>query len=394
MLPPAKLRPSALLLVVLFLVAAVAALPARLLDVKAHAAAPFTPDDPGRIAEPAGWTRLQWNFIGPYGVDAPHAWGNLIEAGAPGGAGVTVAVLDTGVAYPDDGSSSRASPDLSRSRFVPGYDFVDDDPHPFDENGHGTHVASTIAEQTNNGYGLTGLAYGVRIMPVRVLDPAGDGDADTIAQGVRFAAEHGAKVINLSFNFDMSVTEELIPRLLDAIEFAHRRGSLIVAGAGNVSSRSASYPARGPHVVAVGATTEHGCLASYSNYGSGLDLVAPGGGGDAELPNDPACRASRPGGPIYQISLAGLYLDRFDIEGLIGTSMAAPHVSATAALVVASGVIGADPSPAAIEARLEQTARDLGRRGNDTYYGWGLVDAATATRPGPARRPAQTTAPG
>ena len=107
---------------------------------------------------------------------AARAWGNLVAAGAPGGAGVTVAVLDTGVAYPQQ-ASRPASPDLSPSRFVPGYDFVDDDDDPYDENGHGTHVASTIAEETDNGYGVTGLAYGVRIMPVRVLDRNGDGDA-------------------------------------------------------------------------------------------------------------------------------------------------------------------------------------------------------------------------
>jgi serine protease len=379
-------RPAGLL-VVLFVVAGVVVLHGAVLDRQAGAAAIFTPDDVGRVGQPAGWAQLQWNFVGPYGVDAPQAWGNLIAAGVAGGAGVTVAVLDTGVAVPATGPSKRGSPDLNAARFVPGYDFVDNDPSPYDQNGHGTHVASTIAEQTDNGYGLTGLAYGVKIMPVRVLDRAGAGDAVTIARGLRFAVDHGAKVVNLSLNFDGSVNPSQIRGLLAALAYAHRRGTLVVAGAGNDGNPSVTYPAFGPHVVAVGATTDDGCLANYSNHGAGLDLVAPGGGSDAELPNDPACRTGRRGSPIYQVTLSGPYLNHFDITGYMGTSMAAPHVSATAALVVASRVIGDNPAPAEIEKRLKQTARDLGRPGYDTQYGWGLADAAAATTPGLQRPP-------
>ena len=384
-----QLSRSALLVVLTAVVVLVASLSGHLREVQATTDRPLIPDDPGRMGTPRGWMQLQWDLAGPYGVDASGAWANLVTAGAPGGRGVTVAVLDTGVAYPQE-TPPRGSPDLDGTHFVPGYDFVEGDAEPRDENGHGTHVASTVAESTDNGLGLTGLAYGVRVMPVRVLDRAGEGDAVTIAKGVRFAVLHGAKVINLSFNFDMSVTSGEIPELLDALEFAHEKGTLVVAGAGNVADGAATYPARGPHVLAVGATTEHGCLASYSNYGTGLDLVAPGGGNDANVQDDPHCRAGRPGGSIYQMSLVGRYLDHFDITGYVGTSMAAPHVTAAAALVVASGVLGDNPSPDAIENRLEQTARDLGHRGYDQVYGWGLVNVANATTPGAARRPASS----
>jgi serine protease len=361
------------------------------LSADANRPPPFVPNDEGTAGRPAGWAQLQWNFSGPYGVDAPGAWANLIAAGAPGGAGVTVAVLDTGVAYTVRGRAVM-SPDFTRTRFVDGYDFVEDDPYPLDENGHGTHVASIIAEETNNGYGLTGLAYGVRLMPVRVLDRAGDGDATTIALGLRFAVDHGAKVINLSLNFDTTVTADRIPELVHALDYAHQRGSLVVTGAGNAGDRLVAQPGRVPHVLAVGATTERGCLSSYSNYGTGLDLVAPGGGDDAGI--GAGCRAGTPERDIYQLAPVGLFRDRFDILGMSGTSMAAPHAAASAALVIASGVVGDDPSPKEIEARLEETARDLGRPGYDRYFGWGLVNAADATMPGPPRRPAPIAASG
>jgi serine protease len=110
----------------------------------------WIPNDPGRDGVPGGWQAVQWNFAGPFGVNAPAAWDNVAAAGRPGGVGVVVAVLDTGVAYSDRGRFAR-SPDLRGNRFVRGYDFVDDDRYPHDHNGHGTHVASTIAESIDNG---------------------------------------------------------------------------------------------------------------------------------------------------------------------------------------------------------------------------------------------------
>jgi serine protease len=341
-------------------------------------ASAFIPNDPGFGQ---GWQAVQWNFAGPWGINAPVAWERAIAAGRPGGRGVRIAVLDSGAAY-SNRAPYRRSPDLNRTHFVPGYDFVDRDPYPNDENGHGTHVTSTLAESTNNGRALTGLAYGAQIMPVRVLDRNGEGDAARIGQAVRWAVRHDADLINLSLEFGTDVGARDIPSLLDALAYARRAGVLVVGAAGNEGERVIAFPARSANVFAIGATTEHGCLSDFSNLGSGLDLVAPGGGTDA-VNNDPNCQPdATPGRPIFQITLEGGSIRRFGVPSSYeGTSMAAPHVTGTAALVIASGVIGADPSPQRLIDRLEATARDLGPAGPDRRYGAGLLDAAAATDP-------------
>jgi serine protease len=350
-------------------------------NVVAHAAGAHLPNDPGRGATPGRWAAVQWNFAGPAGVNAPDAWGHLIAAGRPGAKGVKIAVLDTGIAYRQFGKTP-ADPDLAGTRFLAGHDFVGDDAFANDRNGHGTHVASTIAEATNNGIGLTGLAYGASIMPVKVLDDSGEGDAAVIARGVRFAAGHGAKIINLSLEFSSDVGFRQIPQLIDAIAEARRMGAIVVAASGNEADTAVAYPARNGKVLSVGSTTEHGCLSDFSNQGAGLDLVAPGGGPDAPLDDLGCAPTGKAGRNISQMTLVGLHRTRFGIpRGYQGTSMAVPHVSATAALVVASGVLGADPTPEAIERRLETTARDLGPVGYDTRYGYGLINAAAATDP-------------
>ena len=344
-------------------------------------ASAFIPNDPG-LGGAGGWQQVQWNFLAEHGVDAPTAWQHLIDAKAPGGRGVRIAVLDSGVAYADRGRFRR-SPDLRSTRFAAGYDFVDNDPRPYDENGHGTHVASTIAESTNNGVGLTGLAYGATIIPVRVLDEHGEGDAARIADAVRWAARRRVDVINLSLEFGTDVRAREIPSLLGALAFAERRGVLVVGAAGNEGDRVVAFPARSSRVLAVGATTEHGCLSDFSNLGRGLDLVAPGGGTDAAL-GDANCRPDEtPGRPIFQVTFRGASLRRFGLPDVYeGTSMAAPHVSATAALIIASGVLGrSKPSPARVVERLKQTVRDLGPAGPDRRYGAGMVDAGAATDP-------------
>jgi serine protease len=352
-------------------------------DYRAHADGSFIPNDLGAGAEPGGWQQSQWNFAGTFGVRAPEAWSNVAAAGAPGGRGVIVAVLDTGVAYANRGGFVR-SPDFLPTTFVGGHDFITSTRFPNDRNGHGTFVAGTIAEATNNHYGLTGLAYGARIMPVRVLDTVGEGEASTIAEGVRYAVNHGARVINLSLEFSSNVTASDIPELIEALRYARRRGVLVVAAAGNEAHTAIAYPARAPNVIAVGATTEHGCLADYSNDGSGLTIVAPGGGADASLPGDPNCHPELPAGrDIYQVTFTGSSPRRFGLPaGYEGTSMAAPHVAAAAALVIASGVVGPHPTPAQIVARLRATARKLGGGGDERLYGAGLLDAAAATAPG------------
>jgi serine protease len=352
-------------------------------DYRAHVAGGLIPNDVGAGAQPGDWQQLQWNFSGPFGVNAPQAWSNVAADGAPGGKGVLVAVLDTGVAYATHGRFLR-SPDFSRYGFSGGYDFIAHNRFPNDRNGHGTFVAGTIAGATDNRYGLTGLAFAARIMPVRVLDSQGEGEASTIAEGIRYAVKHRAQVINLSLEFSSNVTAADIPELIEALRYARRRGVLVIAAAGNEAHTAIAYPARAPDVVAVGATTEHGCLADYSNDGSGLTLVAPGGGADANLPGDPNCHPESPAGrDIFQVTFTGSSPRRFGMPGgYEGTSMAAPHISATAALIIASGVLGRHPSPARIVARLRATARKLGGGGDEALYGAGLVDAAAATAPG------------
>ena len=291
----------------------------------------------------------------------PEAWANLFAVRRGGAKGTVIAVLDTGVAY-RNWRQFRRSPDFGRTKFASPYDFVAGNRYPLDREGHGTFVSGMIAESTNNGIGLAGLAYGATIMPVRVLDQNGWGDASTISKGIRYAVTHHAQVINLSLEFPPDVTASDIPGIVSAIHFAHNHGVVVVGASGNESDSQIAYPARDSDAISVGATTLDRCLADYSNGGARLDLVAPGGGNDATLQGDAACHPDRNLPDIYQMTFGDPSTPgRFSFpSGWYGTSMAAPQVAAAAAMVIASGVIGAHPSPAQILARLESDGAAAG----------------------------------
>jgi serine protease len=353
---------------------------------------PAIPNDPGTLTGlpgvPGGWVSKQWNFLpwegpgtpllptSPGGIDALGAWEHLMAVRRPGAKGVTVAVLDTGVAYRALGSRFRRSPDFSAGQFVQGYDFIGGNSLPLDRNGHGTHIAGTIAEKTNNGIGLTGLAYRAKMMPIRVLDRLGRGRADDIAAGIRFAADHDADVVNLSFNFGCGLK---VPSVAQAVHYATKRGAVVVASVGNLGSESCvSPPATIPGVIGVGGTTQGGCIGSYSLAGDDVDVVAPGGGEAGSI--CPSVLMA----PVFQVTFKGGKERRFaEPPDYVGTSMAAAHVSGVAAMVLASGVIDRKHAKSSIQAqvteRLQKTARSIGAP--ETLEGAGLIDAARATDP-------------
>jgi len=302
-------------------------------------------------------------------IDAPRTW-----AIQTGDRSVVVAVLDTGIAYEDFGPFRKA-PDFGTTVFVAGFDFINNDTHPNDDNFHGTHVASVIAEATNNGTGVAGLAFGTALMPVKVLDAEGFGDTFSIAEGIDFAAaDNDVKVINMSLGGGGTSNS-----ISTAITRAVGRGVTVVAAAGNDGEGTISFPASLSNVIAVGAIDGRKRRAPYSNFGSALDVVAPGGDNDRDDTGPGLRPDNRPDGILQQTfdpdtaAETGRF-DDFAYFFVVGTSQACPHVAALAALLYHQGIT----DPAAIQKSIESTAEDLGAPGRDDNFGHGLLRPSVA----------------
>lgn len=254
------------------------------------------------------------------------------------GLGVVVAVIDTGV--------DATHPDLE-GKVLDGWDSMNKDGKGTrDPNGHGTHIAGIIAATPDNGIGVAGIAPGVKILPVRVLDSSGNGDDGELAIGIIWAVDNGADVLNISIGG--AVPSELLEGSLD---YALSRNVVVVVAAGNgaLNGNVPSYPGAYPQVLTVGAVDSSNKIAAYSSTGDYLDIVAPGSWIRSTWPQN-----------SYQWSS--------------GTSMATPFVAASAAILIAStGERGSQ-----ISSKLEMSAIDLGAAGKDSIYGFGLVNPLKA----------------
>ncbi|MGL6138182.1 MAG: S8 family peptidase [Planktothrix sp.] len=283
----------------------------------------------------------QWNFRS---INLEGAWSETQ------GEGVTVAVIDTGVSQ---------VPDLEQTQFVEGYDFVNDKIEAVDDNGHGTHVAGTIAQSTNNNYGVAGIAYKAKIMPLKVLSSGGGGTISDIAEAIKFAADHNADVINMSLGGggESGLMQE-------AIDYAYSKGVVIIGAAGNSGDNCAGYPARYPKVLGVAALDPAGNKTPYSNFGAGVDIAAPGG----------LIQEGNEVGGILQNTI-----DPSTGEGVFaafqGTSMAAPHVAGVAALIKASGVT----EPEQVVNIIKESARKVSEDPLN-HFGAGHLDATNAVQ--------------
>jgi len=297
----------------------------------------FTPNDPDY--------GKQWNL---QMIDMPKAWDSSK------GKGVVVAVLDTGIAY-EDYDDFKQVPDLKGVKFVTGYDFVNDDDHANDDHGHGTHVAGTIAQATNNNEGVAGVAFEATLMPVKVLNHFGSGTSADIADAIRFAADKGAKVINMSLGGG-----GYSPAMASAVDYARKKGVTVVAAAGNAGRARVEFPAAYPGAVAVSAVGPERTRAPYSSYGKELDIAAPGGDkrkGDQDGIIQNTIDPRNPARSVY--------------ASYQGTSMATPHVAAVAALLYAAGASGPDE----VEKALFAGATRMNGQAWTDEYGHGLLNA-------------------
>jgi type VII secretion-associated serine protease mycosin len=255
-----------------------------------------------------------------------------------GNATVKVAVIDTGV--------DLTHPDL-KQRLIPGVNVIALGQSAMDDNGHGTHVAGIIGASVNNRQGIAGINWYSRVMPIKALDATGAGTSFSVADGIIEATDRGAKVINMSLgNYATSAF------LREAVQYAYRHDVVLVAATGNDNSSQPGYPAAYPEVLAVAATTKRLARASFSNYGSYVDVAAPG-----DL--------------IASTYMGGQY------AALSGTSMATPHVAALAALIRSANPALRNTDVMRI---LTSTARDLGVRGRDDLFGYGIINVNAAVR--------------
>ena len=328
----------------------------------------FRPNDP--------LYHYQWNF---QQIDMERTWD--VNRGAK--SSIVVAVIDTGVAYANQGIFAQA-PDLQGLTFVSPYDFVWDDAEPFDLDGHGTHVTGTIAEATNNNLGVSGMAFNVSIMPIKAI--FGDWDdrlgapfpfgASTVARAIRYAADNGAKVINLSLG---SLFANTATR--DALVYAVGKGAFIAAAAGNEATDGspvvypAAYAPEIEGVMSVGAVDFARSRAPYSNVNDYVEIAAPGGDLDEDLNDDGF------GDGILQQTLdvdlvpSGVF-NQFSYFFFHGTSMATAHVSGLAALLMDQGIT----TPQAVEQAIKAFATDLGTPGRDNETGFGLISPRATIR--------------
>ena len=311
---------------------------------------------------------VQWNFRM---LDVERTWD--IQKGDPS---IVVAILDTGIAFENFGPYRKA-PDFGDTVFVQGHDFINEDTHANDDNFHGTHVASTVAEATDNREGVTGFAFRCALMPVKVLDQNGDGSFFDVAEGIDFAVRGAnVKVINLSLGGDGNSNT-----VRAAVDRAIAAGITVVAAAGNDGRGTVSFPAALPNVIAVGAVDGRKQRAPYSNFGAELDLVAPGGDNRRDdVGSVSGGPDGRPDGILQQTldpdsAEQGIF-DDFGYFFVTGTSQATPHVAAAAALLYRQGIT----TPAAVKAALEQTAEDLGAAGRDDTFGNGLIRPSLALK--------------
>ncbi len=288
----------------------------------------------------------QWSYSR---TQAASAWD--IERGQ---AFVEVAVIDTGVDL--DHPDLVANLDLDND-----YDFVSNDTTSNDLNGHGTHVAGIVAAVADNVTGVAGTAPGVRVVPIKVIG-ANTGTTSDFIEGLEYAADLGVEVANMSLgSTGAEIGASGVVLMQEAVDYARSKGVVLIAATGNNASSANYNPATGIYypaacvgVIGVGATGRYDNRASYSNYGAGVDIVAPGGDGSSGI-------------------LSTYPNDRYSY--LSGTSMASPHVTGAAALIL-SHVPAA--TPAEVEAALLSTAKDLGAPGWDQYYGFGLVQLRAA----------------